>query len=280
MTLSMTPRILLISLCALFAFSGCKKAADGSADKSSAAKGNGEFKTEIEKVSYILGYSTGKSLGEQSVDVSTDIFMRGMKDGLAKLDKSPVFTDEQMRETMQTFRTSLMEKRRKEREEAGVKNQAEGDKFMAENKTKDKVVTLPSGLQYKIITPGTGEIPKPEDTVMVEYKGTLLNGKVFDSTEERGQPASFPVNSTIPGMSEALKLMPVGSKWEIYIPASLGYGAQGAGAMIGPNQTLIFNLHLVSIKKPEPGADKAAPAAKPAPKVMKPMKPMVAPKSN
>lgn len=256
MLFSSRSKLLLVSTCALLAFSACKKGA------STAAQGGGEYKTDIEKVSYILGWSTGKSLGEQSVDVNTDIFVRGMKDGLAKLDKSPVFTDEQMRETMQAFRTSLMEKRRKEREEAGTKNQAAGEKFLAENKTKPGVVTTPSGLQYKIITAGTGEKPGADDTVMVEYKGTLLNGKVFDSTEERGQPASFGVSSTIPGMSEVLKMMPAGSKWEVYIPANLAYGAQGAGAMIGPNETLTFDLHLVSVKKPEKAA---APSAKPAP---------------
>lgn len=270
-------KIVLVPLCALFMFSACKKDAsktDAPADKA-AATSNGEFKTEVEKVSYILGFSTGKSLGEQSVDVSADIFLRGMNDGLSKdKDKKAVFTEAEMRETMQAFRTSLMEKRRKEREEAAVKNLAEGEKFLADNKAKPGIVTLPSGLQYKIITPGTGEKPSAEDTVMVEYTGTLLDGKEFDSTKAHGQPASFLVNGTVPGMSEALKLMSAGSKWELYIPATLAYGAQGAGAMIGPNQTLKFDLHLVSVKKAEKGADKgpAAPA-KPGEKASEPAKP-------
>ena len=250
MLMSAKSKILFVSLFSvLFLMISCKKGSEKAAVTS-------EFKTENEKVSYILGYSTGKSLNEQSVDIGTDIFMRGMQDGLDKSDKKPAFTDAQMRETMQAFRTSLMEKHRKEREAKGAANLAEGEKFLAANKAKEKVVTLPSGLQYEVVTQGTGEIPKADDTVTVEYEGSSLDGKVFDSTKERGQPASFPVRSTVPGMSEALKLMPVGSKWKLYVPASLAYGEQGAGAKIAPNQTLVFDLHLISTKTPEKAAEK------------------------
>ncbi|MDA0713549.1 MAG: FKBP-type peptidyl-prolyl cis-trans isomerase, partial [bacterium] len=198
----------------------------------------GDLKTEIEKVSYILGYSTGKSFQEQSVDVDTKIFMNALMEGMANSEAQPALSEEQMRETMQNFRTSLMEKRKKMMEEAVVTNQKAGDEFLAANKAKPGVVTLPSGLQYKVITEGKGDIASGNDNVTVDYTGKLLNGKTFDSTETRGKPATFAIGSTIPGMSEALKLMPTGSTWEVYIPASLAYGAQGAGATIGPNETL------------------------------------------
>lgn len=243
--------ILLLSL------SACNKGGTGSVS-------SGDLKSEIEKVSYILGYSTGKSFGEQSVDVNVDIFMKGLKEGLSKDDKKiPAMTEDQMREVMTSFRTTLMEKRKKDMEESGKKNIKEGEEFLAKNKTKEGVITLPSGLQYKIIKAGTGERASKEDSVTVEYTGTLLDGKTFDSTKTRGKPATFSVGTTIPGMSEALTLMPVGSTWELYIPANLGYGAQGAGAAIGPNQTLLFNVELVSVTKAGQEAKKAAEAVAP-----------------
>ncbi len=245
-----TKFVTLISLLAAFAaLTGCPKK-DG-------ATSAGDLKTEMEKVSYILGYSTGKSFSEQSVDVDTKIFQKGMKDGLSKEEKTPVMTEEQMREVMQNFRTTLMEKRKKETDEAGVKNLKTGEDFLAKNKVKPGVVTLPNGLQYKVITEGKGDKPAPNDSVTVDYTGTLLSGKTFDSTKTRGKPATFPVGTTIPGMSEALKMMSTGSTWEIYIPASLGYGAQGAGATIGPNEVLIFNVQLISVEKAASEAPKA-----------------------
>ncbi|MEI6790229.1 MAG: FKBP-type peptidyl-prolyl cis-trans isomerase [Myxococcaceae bacterium] len=229
----------------LLGLSACSKCSTGA----SGSVSSGDLKTEIEKVSYILGYSTGKSFGEQSVDVNVDIFLKGLKEGLSKDGKQPAMTEDQMREVMTSFRTTLMEKRKKDSEESGKKNLKEGEEFLAKNKAKAGVVTLPSGLQYKVIKAGTGEKASKDDSVTVDYTGTLLDGKTFDSTKTRGKPATFSVGTTIPGMSEALMLMPVGSEWELYIPATLGYGAQGAGAAIGPNQTLIFNVKLVSITK-------------------------------
>lgn len=229
----------------LLGLSACSKCSTGA----SGSVSSGDLKTEIDKVSYILGYSTGKSFGEQSVDVNVDVFLKGLKEGLSKDGKQPAMTEDQMREVMTSFRTTLMEKRKKDSEESGKKNLKEGEEFLAKNKAKEGVVTLPSGLQYKVIKAGTGEKASKDDSVTVDYTGTLLDGKTFDSTKTRGKPATFSVGTTIPGMSEALMLMPVGSEWELYIPATLGYGAQGAGAAIGPNQTLIFNVKLVSITK-------------------------------
>ncbi len=226
----------------LLGLAACNKGGAGSVSSS-------DLKSEVEKVSYILGYSTGKSFSEQTVDVNVDLFMKGLKEGLSKDGKQPAMTEDQMREVMTSFRTTLMEKRKKNMEESGKKNQKEGEEFLAKNKTKPGVITLPSGLQYKVVKTGTGQKPHKDDSVTVEYTGTLLDGKTFDSTKTRGKPATFSVGTTIPGMSEALQLMTVGSVWELYIPASLGYGAQGAGSAIGPNQALTFNVELVSVTK-------------------------------
>lgn len=242
--------ILLLSL------SACDKCSKGGVGSVS----SGDLKSEIEKVSYILGYSTGKSFGEQSVDVNVDIFMKGLKEGLSKDGKQPAMTEDQMREVMTSFRTTLMEKRKKDMEESGKKNIKEGEEFLAKNKAKEGVITLPSGLQYKVIKAGAGAKASKEDSVTVEYTGTLLDGKTFDSTKTRGKPATFSVGTTIPGMSEALQLMPTGSTWELYIPANLAYGAQGAGSAIGPNQTLKFNIELVSVTKAGHDDKKAAEA--------------------
>ncbi|MBH1989001.1 MAG: FKBP-type peptidyl-prolyl cis-trans isomerase [Myxococcaceae bacterium] len=224
--------------------------------KSGASVASSDLKTEIEKVSYILGYSTGKSFAEQSVDVNQEIFVRALKEGLTK-DSQPALNEEQMREVMTTFRTNLMEKRKQEAEEAGKKNQKEGEEFLAKNKTAEGVVTLPSGLQYKIVKAGSGERAGKEDSVTVEYTGSLLDGKTFDSTKTRGKPATFSVGNTIPGMAEALQLMPAGSEWELFIPANLAYGAQGVGSSIGPNQVLKFNVQVISIEKGNAEASKA-----------------------
>lgn len=244
----------------LLGLSACSKCSNGGAGSVKA----GDLKTEIEKVSYILGYSTGKSFGEQSVDVNVDLFMKGLKEGLTKDSKAaPVMTEDQMRETMTSFRTTLMEKRKKDMEESGKKNLKEGEEFLTKNKTKEGVVTLPSGLQYKVVKAGTGEKASKDDSVTVEYTGTLLDGKTFDSTKTRGKPATFSVGTTIPGMSEALQLMPVGSTWELYIPANLAYGAQGAGSAIGPNQALVFNVEVVSVTKASKEEGKKAAEATP-----------------
>ena len=131
---------------------------------------------------------------------------------------------------------------------AGGANKQAGDAFLAANKSKESVVTLPSGLQYKILTEGTGPKPTASDSVVCNYRGTLIDGKEFDSSYQRGQPATFPVGQVIKGWTEALQLMPVGSKWQLFIPSELAYGSRGAGADIGPNSTLIFEVELISIK--------------------------------
>jgi len=156
-----------------------------------------------------------------------------------------VLTDQEIRETMTAFQKDMMAKR----QALGEKNKKEGEAFLAENKKKPGVITLPSGLQYKILKAGTGKKPKPTDTVTVNYKGTLIDGTEFDSSYQRGKPATFPLSGIIPGWREALTLMQEGAKWEIYVPPNLAYGERSSGTVIGPNATLIFQIELVSIQE-------------------------------
>jgi FKBP-type peptidyl-prolyl cis-trans isomerase FklB len=176
-------------------------------------------------------------------------------------------TEDEARATLVQLQTDLQSKQEEKMKQAGDNNKKEGDAFLAANKSKPGVVTLPSGLQYKIVKEGTGPKPSASDTVVCNYRGTLINGTEFDSSYKRGEPASFPVSGVIKGWTEALQLMPVGSKWELYIPPDLAYGARGAGADIGPNTTLLFEVELLSIQGKEPaGANpQASPAASPSP---------------
>jgi FKBP-type peptidyl-prolyl cis-trans isomerase FklB len=205
------------------------------------------LKTEKEKVSYIIGVNIGRNLQTQSVEVDPDMISKGMKDVAsgAKL----LMTDDEMKATMTAFQQEMMKKREEELKKAGEKNKAEGEAFLAANKKKPGVIALPSGLQYKVITRGKGKSPKATDTVTVNYKGTLIDGTEFDSSYKRGEPASFPVNGVIKGWTEALQLMKEGSKWELFIPPDLAYGEKGAGNVIGPNATLVFEVELLSFKE-------------------------------
>ncbi len=169
-----------------------------------------------------------------------------MKDALA--GAKPLLTDEEVNAALTGLQTQVKAKADRQRQQAGEANMKEGAEFLASNKTKEGVVTLPSGLQYKIMKEGTGPKPAATDTVVCNYRGTLLNGKEFDSSYKRGQPATFPLNRVIKGWTEAVQLMPVGSKWQLFIPPDLAYGANGAGPDIGPNATLIFEVELMSIQ--------------------------------
>jgi FKBP-type peptidyl-prolyl cis-trans isomerase FklB len=207
------------------------------------------LKTEKDKVSYIIGVNIGRNLKTQSVEVDPDMISRGMKDVAsgAKL----LMTDDEMKATMTEFQKEMMKKHEEELTKASERNKAEGEAFLAANKKKPGVVTLPSGLQYKVITKGKGRSPKETDTVTVNYKGTLLDGTEFDSSYKRGEPATFPVNGVIKGWTEALQLMKEGSKWELFIPSDLAYGEKGAGNVIGPDATLVFEVELLSVKEGE-----------------------------
>ena len=204
------------------------------------------LQTAKEKQSYSIGADIGSKLKSQSIDIDTDLFSQGLKDAFSggKL----LLTEQEMKDTLTALQKELMEKQAERNKQLGEKNKKEGEAFLIENKKKEGVKTLPSGLQYKVIKEGTGKIPKAEDTVVTNYRGTLIDGTEFDSSYKRGQPATFPVKGVIPGWTEALQLMKEGSKWELFIPSNLAYGERGAGGVIGPNATLIFEIELISVK--------------------------------
>ncbi len=203
--------------------------------------------TQEQKVGYAIGAQIGAQLAMTKDDIDSKALISGLTDAM---DGAALkLTDPQMQEAKMAFQKSVQEKAQKEMMKLAETNKAEGEKFLAENKTKEGVVTLPSGLQYKIVQAGTGATPTATDTVVTHYTGTLLNGKVFDSSVQRGEPATFPVNGVIPGWTEALQHMKVGGKWQLFIPADLAYGERGAGQMIAPNSTLIFDIELLEIKK-------------------------------
>ena len=206
------------------------------------------LKNQKEKVSYSIGLNIGKKLGDdlkkQLIDIDPNLITKGIHDAL--VGAKPLLTDQEIQETMLAFQKEMMAKW----EEIGKKNKTDGEAFLAENKKKEGVKTLPDGLEYKVINAGTGKKPKADDTVTVNYRGTLINGTEFDSSYKRGQPTTFPVSGgMIKGWSEALQLMQEGAKWELFIPSNLAYGERGMGGVIGPNATLIFEVELVSIKE-------------------------------
>jgi FKBP-type peptidyl-prolyl cis-trans isomerase FklB len=221
----------------------------GSTAKESTAAKTTTLDTDKQKQSYAIGMSFAKSLQRQSVDVDPNLVSQALKDTFAG---KPLLTDEQAQATLAALQTQMRAKMEAKMKEAGDKNKKEGEAFLAANKTKEGVVTLPSGLQYKIVKQGTGPKPAAADTVVCNYRGTLIDGTEFDSSEKHGGPATFPVGRVIKGWTEALQLMPVGSKWQLFVPADLAYGERGPGPEIGPNSTLVFDVELVSIQPKTP----------------------------
>jgi FKBP-type peptidyl-prolyl cis-trans isomerase FklB len=223
------------------------------------------FETRKDKFSYALGMNIGSGLGanlkKQSVDYDVDLVAQGLKDAMTGAKMR--LTEQEAQAVLQEVQTELRKAQQEKAEKASAANKTEGEAFLAANKAKEGVVTLPSGLQYKILKEGTGPKPAATDTVVCNYKGTLINGTEFDSSYKRGQPATFPVSGVIKGWTEALQLMPIGSKWQLFIPSSLAYGERGTGADIGPNATLIFEVELMSIqekpKEPAKEPDKEPP---------------------
>jgi FKBP-type peptidyl-prolyl cis-trans isomerase FklB len=216
------------------------------AAKPATAAGQGTLKDQKAKTSYALGMNLAHTVKTQPLDLDQAAFVQGIKDVLA--GGKTLMSDDEMAAALAVLETEMKAKAAEEAKKLGEANKVEGPAFLAANKTKPGVVTLPSGLQYKIITAGTGPKPTTTDTVLCNYRGTLINGKEFDSSYKRGQPLSFPVTRVIKGWTEALQLMPVGSKWQLFIPSDLAYGERGAGADIGPNATLIFEVELISIQ--------------------------------
>jgi FKBP-type peptidyl-prolyl cis-trans isomerase FklB len=217
-------------------------------------QGASTLTTQGDKFSYALGMSLGANLRKQSISVDEDILARGLKDGLG--GGKTLLTEEEARAVMTAAQAEFRKQQQEKAQQLGEANKKDGAAFLAANKAATGVVTLPSGLQYKVIQAGTGPKPAPTDTVTVNYRGTLLNGTEFDSSYKRGQPATFLVTGVIRGWTEALQLMPVGSKWQLFIPSDLAYGERGAGADIAPNATLIFEVELMSIKPPEKTPEK------------------------
>ena len=210
--------------------------------------GTSSLATHQDSVSYGIGYNVGRNLGRDSIKISFDALTQGMRDAMADSGAKRLLTDTVIDSCMKAFQKEMMEKQENTIRAQGVRNQIEGAAFLAANKAKEGVVVLPSGLQYKVIQDGNGPMPKANQTVTVNYRGSLLDGKEFDSSYKRGEPASFPVTGVIPGWTEALQKMKVGSKWQIWIPSQLAYGERGAGAVIPPNATLAFDVELLSVK--------------------------------
>jgi FKBP-type peptidyl-prolyl cis-trans isomerase FklB len=228
-------RRLAMAMCAAVALSGTAFAAD--------APG---ITGEKEKLSYSIGMDIGGNLKRGSVEVDPDLLAKGLKDSYG--DGKTLLTEDEARQAIMIFQKAMMAKKAEAMKKLGEKNKAEGEKFLAGNAKKEGVKTLPSGLQYKEIAPGTGKSPKTTDTVTTHYKGTLIDGTEFDSSYKSGQPATFEVTGVIPGWTEALQRMKEGAKWHLFVPSNLAYGESGRGTLIGPNATLIFEMELISVK--------------------------------
>jgi FKBP-type peptidyl-prolyl cis-trans isomerase FklB len=204
------------------------------------------LKTQKERASYAMGVDIGNMLLRQPVDIDVNTFLRGAGDVMNK--KNLLLTDQELREILTALQKEMIAKQEERMKTVGEKNRKDGQAFLTANKKKEGVKTLPSGLQYKVVKEGTGKIPKATDTVTTNYRGTLIDGTEFDSSYNRGQPATFPVNGVIKGWTEALQLMKTGSKWQLFVPSDLAYGDKGAGPQIGPNAVLIFEVELLSVQ--------------------------------
>jgi len=203
-----------------------------------------ELKDQKDKESYSLGYQFGQSLKAQELDINLEVYESGIKDALG--GKNPSLSREEMQKTISELQQRIAATRQKGLKEMAEKNLAEGKAFLEENKKKEGIKTLPSGLQYKVLAQGSGKTPQATDSVTVNYKGTLVNGTEFDNSYKRGKPTTFQVGKVIKGWTEALQLMKEGSKWELFIPPELGYGNRGAGP-VPPNSILLFEVELISV---------------------------------
>lgn len=202
------------------------------------------------RLSYAIGMMFASRWKEQGVDVDNNLVLRGLNDGQS--GGPTLMSQQEEHDIINKFQQDLADKQQKMRGEMLTKNKIEGESFLAQNKNLPGVVTLADGLQYKVIADGTGEMPLPEDTVTVNYRGTFINGTEFDSSAKAGHPAQFPVGRVIRGWSEAITHMKVGSKWQLFIPSDLAYGEAGFGTRIEPNTTLVFEVELLSVQHPQP----------------------------
>jgi len=213
---------------------------------SAAAQNATTLNTQKEKLSYALGMNIGGQMRAQGLDLDPDLFVQGLKTVLS--GGKVLLTDEEAKAVLALLQNELQQKQAEAAKILAEKNKKEGEAFLAANKAKEGVITLDSGLQYKILQAGTGKKPTAEDTVVCNYRGTFIDGTEFDSSYKRNQPATFQVKGVIRGWTEALQLMAIGSKWQLFVPGGLAYGEAGRAPLIGPNATLIFEVELVSIK--------------------------------
>lgn len=236
---------------ALLALGACSDDFVETAEVASATPAENEIKTPLgsdrEKMSYSIGLSIGGNLAAQGMEVDIDSLVLGLSDAID--GKEPQLSPEQMQQVMQRIQQQQREKVQAQRNELAARNKADGLAYLDQNGKKEGVVTTASGLQYKVLTEGSGAKPEASDTVEVHYRGTLIDGTEFDSSYARGETVSFPVNGVIAGWTEALQLMQVGSRWELTIPSDLAYGTGGTGGKIGPNATLVFEVELVGLEK-------------------------------
>lgn len=218
------------------------------AQAATAPASNMALKTEKDKISYAIGVDMGTTLRTQNISVTPEVLAQGIKDGLN--NGKILLSQQEIGNTLAGLQRQIIAKREADFKVLADQNKHTGEDFLQANKAKQGIVTLPSGLQYKVITPGKGAQPTDKDNVTVHYSGTLLNGQEFDSSYQRNKPAVFPVAEVIPGWSEALRLMKTGATWEIYVPSNLAYGERGLpNSPIGPNQTLVFKINLISVEK-------------------------------
>ncbi|KPQ00704.1 MAG: FKBP-type peptidyl-prolyl cis-trans isomerase FklB [Bacteroidetes bacterium HLUCCA01] len=202
--------------------------------------------TDMDSVSYSIGYDIGRSIQAESIDgLDLDVLFRGMKDAASG---EGILTDDEMMEALMQFQQEMMERQQAEADAAGATNLQEGQAFLEENAQRDDVMVTESGLQYRVIEAGSGPRPSETSTVTVHYRGTLIDGTEFDSSYSRGEPATFQLNRVIPGWTEGVQLMREGGKYEFFIPSELGYGSQGTAGLIGPNATLIFEVELIEVE--------------------------------
>lgn len=248
-------KVLILLACALLFVSSCQKMRE---QKPAAEKEmtKADLKTENDKISYSIGFSMGSRFKMDELELNLEIFQEGIKDGFT--GSKQLLNEEETQEIMMAMQQKMMAKKRaermrqmEEREKQSETNKEKGTKFLEENKAKEDVVTLKSGLQYQILKKGTGASPKATDTVKCHYKGTTIDGKEFDSSYKRGEPATFALNRVIKGWTEGLQLMKEGGKWRFFIPSELAYGERGSGPNIGPNEVLIFEVELLGIEKPK-----------------------------
>jgi FKBP-type peptidyl-prolyl cis-trans isomerase len=206
---------------------------------------NAALETDDQKASYAIGLQIGGSLADVEDHIDYDAFTRGVQDAMA--EREPVLAQEEIQEVMMRFQQAIGEEQQARMDSVGGLNQAAGESYLAENAGKEGVVVTESGVQYEVMRAADGPKPTPEDAVTIHYRGTLPDGTEFDSSYNRGEPTTFQVGSVIAGFAEALQLMEVGSQYRFVIPGHLGYGPAGNGGMIGPNQTLVFEVELISI---------------------------------